>query len=399
MREIASFELPKWTEAQKPHASLVLAGSAPPALSIQNLVSLSTDRPTTTQNLYIHTLPLSLGTPTGGESLRRAIAAVYEHETITSDHILTTTGTTDANAIVFQTLLRAEDHVIVMYPSYPQLYSLPGAIVDEVSLWRFFPSEKSEEEQIRQLEEMIQPNTRMIVLNDPNNPIGTVLSSGLRERIITIAQEKKIIVFVDEIFRPIFYDKNKNSIDERSACTIADNVIVTSSLSKAWALPGVRVGWIATRNSHLLGQCTNLRFYMTNSLGAFDEIVATEALSERIRPQILRRHLRWAQTSVSLLQAFVDEHPNTVSWVTRPVAGSMAFLKFTITANQAVDDVDFCMRLNKQTGVLLAPGSLCFGCQNGDFKGCVRINLMVMPDVMSQALMRIHGFLLGYLAA
>lgn len=367
----------------------MLAGSATPALSIHDLIELSSDKQTTSSNLSVDSLKLSLGPPNGSEHLRQQIAGLY-NERITADNILATNGTTGANSLVFQSLLKPGDHVIAMYPSYTQLLSIPKATVGEdISYWSLDLNNQAHGH-LQQLKDMIKPTTKMIVLNNPNNPLGTILSLEMQHEIVALVREYGLILVVDEIFRPLFHEStNPPSFVELSEDN--DRIIVTSSLSKAWGLSGTRVGWIATKNSKILSQCFDLGLYTIMAVGTIDEIIAAEALSSRCRPQILAKHLDIAQKNLGLLESFVTKHED-ISWI-KPSSGATAFVRFSRNG-APVDDVDFCLELKRQKGVLLAPGSLCFGLAGiQDFRGFVRMHITAPPEQVQAALEAIDEFL------
>ncbi len=373
----------------------MLAGSATPALSIQDLIDLSTDSQKTADALSVNSLKLSLSTPSGSETLRRQIAALYNG--ITADQVLATQGTSGANALVFQSLLGAGDHVISMYPAYTQLLSIPKAVPGvEHSFWPL-DIKDSMRANVQLLESLIRPNTRMIVLNNPNNPLGTILPVALQHEIAELAQSRGIVLLADEIFRPLFHDASIGcppSFVELSDSN--ENIIVTGSMSKAWGLSGVRTGWIVTRNAEILARCVNLSLYTTMALSTIDQVIATEALSDRCRPKILSRHLDLARENIAILTSFVEKNQRVCSW-TRPSAGGTAFLQFSKDGD-SVDDVRFCLQLKEQKGILLAPGSLCFGLDAAhDFRGFVRIHLTVQPERMASALDALGDFLHTYL--
>ncbi|OGE48856.1 hypothetical protein PENARI_c025G09886 [Penicillium arizonense] len=388
MDKITSFELPKWITKHK-SASLVLAGSATPALSIQDLIQLSSDKQTTSSNLSVETLKLNLGPGNGSENLRQQIAGLYD-EKITADNILATNGASGANSLVFQSLLEPGDHVIAMYPSYTPLLAIPKAKVGkDISYWSPDLNNQGQSD-LQQLKDMIKPTTKMIVLNNPNNPLGTILNLEMQHAIVALAREHGIILVVDEIFRPLFHDStNPPSFLELSEEN--DNIIVTSSVSKAWGLSGTRVGWIATKSAKILSQCFNLGLYTIMAIGTIDDAIAAEALSDRCRPQILAKHLELARKNLVLLESFVNKHEG-VSWI-KPSSGATAFVRFSSTG-VPVDDVEFCLRLKERKGVLLAPGSLCFGLPAAqDFRGFVRMHITGPPEKMQAGLEAIGEFL------
>ena len=349
------------------------------------MINLSTDKAVTSDNLSLTKLKLSLGPPQGSKELRERIAGLY-NQNINASHVHATNGTTGANSLVFQTLLAPGDHVIAMYPSYAQLVAMPRAIVGvEMSYWTL-DLENQVKADIKALKDLIKPKTTMIVLNSPNNPTGMLLAPDVQEAIISLAQEHNITIVVDEIFRPLYHDKASTlapSFVEHPSSY--DKIVVTGSLSKAWGLSGARIGWVVTRNAEFMDRLYGTGLYTIQAVSTLDEKVAIEALSDRCRPQILAKHLGFAQQNLDLLQAFIDEHKDRCSW-TRPNAGATAFVKFSENG-APMDDVEFCLKLKNEKGVLLSPGSLCFG-KDGrkDFRGYVRMHITVPPEVMQAGL-------------
>jgi aspartate/methionine/tyrosine aminotransferase len=334
-------------------------------------------------------MKLTLGPGNGSENLRQQIAGLYDGK-VTADNILVTNGASGANSLVFQSLLEAEDHVIAMYPSYTPLLAIPKAKVGEnISYWSLDLSNQGQGD-LQKLKDMIKPTTKMIVLNNPNNPLGTVLSLEMQHSIVALVREHGLTLVVDEIFRPLFHDSTCPPSFVELAET-NDNIFVTSSVSKSWGLSGTRVGWIATKNTKILAQCFNLGLYTMMAIGTIDDAIAAEALSDRCRPQILAKHLKMAQENLALLESFVNKHEN-VSWI-KPTSGATAFIRFT-SDGVPVDDVEFCRKLKEQKGVLLAPGSLCFGLPAAqDFPGFFRIHITGPPEKLQAGLEAIDEFL------
>lgn len=373
---------------------MVLAGSATPGLSIKELIQISSDAQTTAKNLSLENVQLSLAPARGGAALRQQIAGLYEGG-ISADHVLAANGTTGANALAIQSLLQQGDHVIAMYPMYMQPLSILAATSGvEVSHWSLDPSNPSKPD-LGALKSLIKPTTKMIIINNPNNPMGISLTREAQSEIVALARQHDIILLVDEIFRPLSHDSAASSpLSFLELQDSYDKVVVTGSLSKAWGLSGVRVGWIVTRDADIQTQCFRYWPYTVMALSAIDEMIAAEALSERCRPQITAKHLELANANLDLLESFVAKHQDLCSW-TRPNAGATAFVRFRING-KFVDDVDFCVKLNREKGVLLAPGSKCFGLKGSDdFKGFVRMHITGSPDTMKKGLSAISEFLSG----
>jgi aspartate/methionine/tyrosine aminotransferase len=386
----------KWVETLSEHASHALAGSATPGLTIDELISLSSDADVTQRALSFRNVPLTLGGPTGGQALRSAIATLYQGEghEITEENVITATGTTGANLNVLYSLLRADDHVICSYPIYNQLLNLPQAQGCEVSLWRLNKDDNWSLD-IKELESLIRPNTKLLIVNNPNNPTGSHLDKQKQLEILDIASRRNIIVLVDEIFRPLFHGTSGPDVPPSFVKHDYKRVVVTGSMSKAWGLTGTRIGWIVSRDQSLLENFTNTRNYTSEATSTIDELIATEALSDRCRPTILQRHLSFAEENLSSLDKFIAKNKDICKW-TRPTAAATAFIQFLSKTGEPVDDVQFCRSLLDTKGVLLSPGSLCFTDslrQDQSFKGFVRIHFTLPPATLTKSLELIDEFL------
>jgi aspartate/methionine/tyrosine aminotransferase len=293
-----------------------------------------------------------------------------------------------------------------MYPCYTQLISLPKSIPGvEVSYWEL-DLQNGGKADVQALRDLIRPSTKMIILNNPNNPLGTILPLTTQLEIVDIAREHGLTLLVDEIFRPLFHDTTTTTQIPPSFIDLPtpyNKIIVTSSMSKAWGLSGLRIGWLATRSASILSTIFNTGLYTIMALGSIDEAIAAEALSERCRPQILEKHLGIARRNIALIEEFVGKNGDVCGWV-RPQAGGTGFIRFFEKGKEGerepVDDVVFCMRLREVRGVLCAPGSHCFGVRDAggdgevDFRGYVRVHITVDPQVMERALVAI-GEILG----
>ncbi|OQV01251.1 hypothetical protein CLAIMM_06639 [Cladophialophora immunda] len=390
MVQLATFQLPNWIEGNKDSAKYVLGGSAAPSISLDDLVALSIDPAATERALQFRSMKMNNGSLQGTRELRERIASLYS-EDVLPENVITATGTTGANLTVFQSLLQAGDHAICQYPTYPQLLGLPESFPCDLSYWRLDP-DKGWQPSVDELRKLIQPSTKMIILNNPNNPTGAHLDGTLQGKILEIAREHNIIVFADEIFRPLFHSPAAASTPSLVEHGYS-KVVVTSSMSKVWGMSGVRIGWIVSRDRDILALLLNTRQYTVMSTSLIDEVVATEALSPRCRPLILKRHLEYAQQNLARWDAFVKKNSDMCSW-TRPTAGAIAFVKFSSPDGTVVDDVEFCQQLLKEDGVLISPGSLCFSTEKQtDFRGYVRLHFTLTPENLDKALEVLDSFL------
>lgn len=215
-----------------------------------------------------------------------------------------------------------------------------------------------------------------------------MLSKSFLQRIIDIAKPRNIIVHCDEVYRPLFHGLSDEEYPPSILSFGYHNVLATSSLSKAYSLAGIRVGWIASRNPDIIERCSTVRDYTTISVSHLDQCVAAYALDSPTRPHLIARNLRLAQTNAEMLDAFVKEHNDHLTW-TRPLAGTTALIKVT-RDGQIVQAEEFCKVLQEKTGVMLLPADKGFGPQ---FKGFVRIGYVNDTDVMSRGLREWGRFL------
>jgi aspartate/methionine/tyrosine aminotransferase len=233
----------------------------------------------------------------------------------------------------------------------------------------------------------------MIVINNPNNPTGATTPEAVLTRIIEVARKHDIIVFCDEVYRPLFHGlAEAGAPPPPSALSLGyGKVLCTASMSKAWALAGIRVGWVASRDKDIVRRLALARDYTTISVSQIDDQVAAYALSPDVRPALLARNMQLARVNLALLEGFVREHARFCDWV-KPTAGTTAFIRFKGRDGEPVDDVAFCRDVLAQTKVMFVPGARCFG-HGKEFRGFVRIGYVSGTEVLREALARLGVYL------
>lgn len=237
----------------------------------------------------------------------------------------------------------------------------------------------------------------MIIINNPNNPSGATIPSGTLHRIADLARQRNIILFSDEVYRPLFHDGFEDNPNQPPPATSLGyhRTVVTGSMSKAFALAGIRVGWIASPDKAIMAAVAEARDYTTISVSQVDDQIARFALSPGVQKLLLARNVALARRNRGLLEEFVRKHGDTCRWV-RPTAGTTAFVQFTTKRGEPVKDVDFCTDLLDKTSVFLVPGSRCFG-RGVDFGGYVRIGYVCETRVLEQALERLDQYVAEHL--
>lgn len=376
------------------------------SISVEQLQELSENK---TGSILDLPRKLTYGAIRGSDALRSNLARLYSAKggaPLLADDILITPGAIAANHLLFYSLVGPGDHVICHYPTYQQLYSVPKSLGAEVDLWEARP-EKNWIPDIEELEGLIKPNTKLIVIkyvpplsnsthiltpppSNPNNPTGQVLRRSLLQSIVDLAAAHDITILSDEVYRPIFHSITPMDADFPPSILSLNykRTVAVGSLSKAYSLAGIRVGWLASRDPAVIEACAQARHYTTVSVSQLDEQVAAFALAPATIHALLARNIQLARANLDLLERFVGRHEEECEWV-RPVAGTTAFVKFR-RGGKPVDDVELCKRLIEKTGVMFVPGSQCFG---EEWRGYVRIGFVCETEVLKDGLKEVQAYL------
>ena len=288
---------------------------------------------------------LTYGDIEGAPALREGICGLYR--TISPGCVIPTHGAAGANHHVFCSLIDPGDHVVSVMPTYQQLYSIPesfGARVSPLPL-REENGYLPDPDELRRL---VTPGTKMICLNNPNNPTGALMSGELLRQLAEIAREADAYLLCDEVYRHL----NQEDGWSESIADLYDKGISVSSMSKVFSLAGLRLGWIATRDREALKAFMSRRDYNLISCGMIDEYVAAAAL--RNREALLARSRRIVRENLAVLDAWIDSEP-MLRYV-RPRAGTTALVHY----DHPMDSYEFCTRMYKETGAFVTPGD-CFG--------------------------------------
>lgn len=237
---------------------------------------------------------------------------------------------------------------------------------------------------------------QMIIINNPNNPTGAPIPVEVLTKIVEFARARDIILFSDEVYRPLFHDLYQPGyVAPPSVATLGyERTVVTGSMSKAFAMAGIRVGWVASKDKKIIDAMAAARDYTSISVSQIDDQLAAYALSPPVLAPLLKRNVGMAKNNVALLGAFVNDHKDVCSWV-KPLAGTTAFVRFTVKG-EPVDDVRFCRDLLEKTKVFVVPGSRCFG-GGKDFKGYVRFGYVCDADVLKEGLEKLSAYVKEHL--
>ncbi|KAF4979297.1 hypothetical protein FZEAL_4464 [Fusarium zealandicum] len=385
MVQIKPFTVEQWMdEFEATPGVLNIAETCAASISVDDLTKMCKD-PAAPGPIDTST-KLSYGAILGSRTLRERVAAHCSAEgaQLSADEVVITQGAIGANFLSLYALVGPGDHVICVYPTYQQLYDVPRSLGAEVSLWKL-KEEEGFVPNVDDLTGLIKENTKMIIINNPNNPTGAPIPTSTLKRIVRVAEEKGIILFSDEVYRPLFHGGSSGPMEfPRPVTTLGyEKSVVTGSMSKGFALAGIRVGWVATKDKAIMSALTSARDYTTISVSQMDDQIASYALSPAVQPSLVERNIALARTNAKILKEFLDRYKSVCSYV-EPKAGTTAFVRFNKNG-KPVDDVAFCKDLLDKTKVFFCPGSHCFG-GGEDFKGYVRIGYVCETAVLEEGL-------------
>jgi aspartate/methionine/tyrosine aminotransferase len=362
------FKLERYFAKYEFNTEYLLCSSDCEAMSIADLLALEPGAVEKFQHTW-----LGYTESQGHPALRKEIANIYE--TIQPEEILVHTGAEEAIYLFMHAVLKKNDHVIVHTPHYQSLSEVANSIGCETCAWPA-REENGWVLDVNELKDLIQLNTKAIIINTPHNPTGYLMSHADFETLNKFAQENNLLLFCDEVYRESEYDPETRL---PAGCDMGEHAISLGVTSKTYGLAGLRIGWIATKNKKVYQTMAMLKDYTTLCNSAPSEFLAEVAL--RNRQKLIARNLGIIKNNLEVVDELFTSHPDLFAW-TRPTAGSMGFpklLKGTVE--------DFCDNLVRQAGVLLLPGTMYDDSRNHFRIGLGRKNL-------PQAVERLESFLL-----
>ncbi|MEM1137389.1 MAG: aminotransferase class I/II-fold pyridoxal phosphate-dependent enzyme [Bacteroidota bacterium] len=288
---------------------------------------------------------LGYGQTNGAISLREKISSLYPN--CNEDNILVTNGSAEANFIACHTLLSPGDEIIMMIPNYMQIWGIAeemGCIVKPFSL----KEEKQWAPDLDNLANTISAKTKMIVICNPNNPTGYVLSQPEMERIIKIADQHNCWIYCDEIYKGADLD----GIEKPSFFGMYDKVVVNGGLSKAYALPGLRLGWL-TGPKTIIDNAWAYSDYTSITAGILSHKVGEIVLKAEIRKKILARNISMLNENLQAITEWIKPYNNNLSF-TPPKAGGMLMMKYAYPINST--KLSDWLRIEKS--IFILPGDV-----------------------------------------
>lgn len=368
--KIKPFGVEIWMNEFEDHCEFNLGETCVASLTIEQLLQMSGKNDSVLSDLL--PMKMTYGAIQGSDRLRDNICTLYERQK--RENIVVTHGAIGANALVHETLVEPGDHVISVRPTYQQHYSIPESYGAEVDILHLRP-ENGFLPDLNEFAAMVRPDTKLIVINNPNNPTGALMDAGYLEKFIAIARSRDAFVLCDEVYRGTAQDGDGFS---PAIADLYEKGISVAGMSKAFSLAGLRLGWIAGP-VEVLEAVSIHRDYNTISVGMLDDYFATMALDAK--DKILERSRSITRQNLQTLDNWVARE-SAISYV-KPQAGTTALLKYDFD----MPSRDFCVQLLDTTGVMLTPGSVMH------MEGWLRIGYANDPEILKAGLAKMSEFI------
>ena len=320
-------------------------------------------------------VPLGYSQSNGTVELRERIAAGYPGATV--EHVEVTNGTSEANYLVALSQLRPGDVVAMEVPNYMQMPGVArslGAVVHNFPLRQDTGWEPDWEE----FERAVTPRTRLIYVSNPNNPTGAVLSDAAMKRIADRCSETGTWLLSDEVSLGAEIDRPRT----KSFWGLSDRVIVTSGLSKAYGIPGVRVGWMVGP-PEVVGHCWTQHDYITIGPNKMSDRMARIAVEPENRERCYARTREILRHNLPIAREWIESFGGRLTW-REPQAGAIALLNY----NASTPSLELAERVRTKQNTLIVPGA------HVGLEGYIRVWLGAREEFLREGLRRIRDELL-----
>jgi aspartate/methionine/tyrosine aminotransferase len=337
---IAPFRIERYYALHEFTAPHMLSSSDAESVAIADLLALEPDA-----EERLHAQRLGYTESPGAPELREAVAAIYD--TAEAEDTVVVAAAEEGIFLAYHALLEPGDHVVVETPCYESALQVPRSAGAEVTPWRRSAGDGWAHD-LDALEHALRPDTRLVYVNTPHNPTGTQMPREVLGRVVELCAERGAWLLGDEVYRELEHDPADRL---PAVCDLYERGLSLGSVSKTYGLPGLRLGWLASRDRDALARIVDLKHYTTICSSAPSELLSAVAL--RHRAALAERNREIVLVNLTLLDAFFERQVETISW-TRPSAGPIGFAH----VHGEEDTTPFCERLVADTGVLLLPGGV-----------------------------------------
>ncbi len=332
------FELERWQSTWENRVRFNLSESGVHPLSIQELLGLAG-----ASAMPLLEVRLGYSQSNGTDLLRERIAALYPG--VSPDQVLVTTGSSEANFVTCWRLIEPGDKVAVMQPNYQQTWGLAQNFGAQVRPFQLHEKE-GWEPYAEEIRTAIAPGTKLVVVTNPHNPTGHILSDASRKVILERTAEVGAWLLADEVYT----GAERAGKTTPSFWGAYDKVVVVNGLSKAYGLPGLRVGWIVAPPALTQETWSRHDYTTIGPSGASDHLAAV-ALEPRVREKLIERTRRILNTNYPVMEAWLKAFGDTFTWHA-PQAGAICWARY----RQAIPGAEIVEKVRAQHSVLLVPG-------------------------------------------
>jgi aspartate/methionine/tyrosine aminotransferase len=351
---IADFALERYFARWEFAVQHVLGASDVEGWSMGELLALADDE---TRAMW-DGLRLGYTESTGHPLLRADIARLYD--SLGADDILVFAGAEEAVFCLFSTSVEAGEHVIVTWPGYQSLYEVARAAGAHVSL-HALREEDGWSLDVDRLIRSFRPETRWVVVNAPHNPTGMLPPEEDWRRLAAACADARIRLVADEVYRFLEHD---GAATLPAGADLDERAVSIGVMSKSFALAGLRIGWLATRDRAVLDRCARMKDYTTICSSAPSEVLALIGL--RARERVLARSREIVAGNLTVLDEFFSRRADALTWV-RPKGGSIGFPRLVPGGRAGASADRLASALVEKAGVLLLPSST-FGFGDSHFR-------------------------------
>ena len=353
--QVPQIDLFEWLRQKAPLAAYNLAFSNIDGLTIQEFKRLI-DFPLSDR------FELGSNALYGAEELKKTLGEMYH---CSGENIVTTTGASEANFLVFSSLLSKDDEFIVEQPGYQPMWLTPEMLgARRIDFPRTFENRFTLE--CEMLSSLLSKKTKMIILTNLHNPSGVLTDRTTIQSIAKIASEHDAYVLVDEIF----LDGSFSSVQSSFGLS---NVIVTGSATKIYGLGGLHTGWVIAP-PEVAARCQKLKAHSTGAASHISEIMTARIL-QAARGELIRRFQNRSKPNLAILKKWLSHHTEFFEWV-EPDGGIVCFPRYTVD----LPSVEFCSYLFNTQKILVNPGSYF------NSEGFIRLSYGCDPFLFQQAL-------------
>ncbi|HHW94506.1 MAG TPA: aminotransferase [Mogibacterium sp.] len=340
---IKPFAVEDWMNAYETGARFNIAETCVNSISVDELFRLTGEDKQAFLDEFC-ARRMTYGDIEGAPAFKNAICSLYK--TVKPRNIIPTHGAAGANHHVFLSLLSPGDRIISIMPTYQQLYSIPESLGADLQILHL-SHENNFLPDLEELRHLATPETKMICINNPNNPSGALMDKAMLKEIVEIASSVDAYLMCDEVYRHL----TQEDVWSDSVVDLYKKGISVGSMSKVFSLAGLRLGWIVTHDQTAFDAMMSHRNYNLISCGQFDEALATVALENN--DVLLKRNKAIVRENLNILDDWVASEP--LLYYVKPKAGTTALVYYDFD----IPSYDFCLDMYNRTGAFVTPGD-CF---------------------------------------